>query len=309
MPRIQSMSPLLTREGLNDTIAIYNTKNPAIWKKIAREQSTNDWFYRILQAGDLGPALAMNEATGINYDDFQTPFTQDTYTVKRGVGWAASTESMETDKYGVMVKAKGVLMAKSMNKTIEADVANFVNQSTSATFTGPDGQPLASTSHPLASGVASNILNASAGASSYTALALGPLALEQGVQEMMQQQSHRGDPMMFMGPYRLYVPTQLAGLANRILNAKGIQGTNTHDPNYAGGMVTEVVVDPYFTSQTAWAIRSISDEEHGLAFISRRDVRTNHQYDIDKDVDKYTLTRIWAKAILDWRGYIYSPGA
>jgi len=125
----------------------------------------------------------------------------------------------------------------------------------------------------------------------------------------VQQQSHRGDPMMFMGPYRLYVPPALWGLANRIVKANGLQGTNTHDPNFAGGYVSEVVMDPYFTSSTAWALRSVKDDEHGLVFISRRNERTKEQYDIDKDVMKYTLTRIWVKGIEDWRGFIYSPGA
>lgn len=306
--RVQSMSPLLGREGLNDVISIYNDKNPGLWRKIAKQVDTKDYFYRVLQEGDMGPALALNEATGINYDDFQTPFNKDYYPLKRGVGFAVSSEALESDRYRVLAK-KGVKMAKSMNKTIEADVANFVNQATASTFLGPDGQSLASTSHPLDSGLASNILNAPAGSSSFVSLALGPLALEQAVQELVAQQSHRGDPMMFMGPYRLYVPPALWGLANRIVKANGVQGTNTHDPNWSGGYVSEVVMDPYFTSSTAWALRSVKDDEHGLAFISRRNERTKEQYDIDKDVMKYTLTRIWVKGIEDWRGFIYSAGA
>jgi len=305
--RIQSMSPLLGREGLNDVISLYNDKNPGLWKKIAKQSDTNDYFYRVLQEGDMGPAIALNEATGISYDDFQTPFSKDYYPLKRGVGFAVSSEALESDRYKVIAR-KGSKMAKSMNKTIEADVANFINLANSSTLTGPDGQPLASASHPLDSGLASNILNSPAGGSG-ASLALGPLALEQAVQELVQQQSHRGDPMMFMGPYRLYVPPALWGLANRIVKANGLQGTNTHDPNFAGGYVSEVVMDPYFTSSTAWALRSVKDDEHGLAFISRRNERTKEQYDIDKDVMKYTLTRIWVKGIEDWRGFIYSPGA
>jgi len=135
---------------------------------------------------------------------------------------------------------------------------------------------------------------------------LGPLAAEQAIQELVQQQSHRGDPMMFMGPYRLYVPSQLWGLAKRIVGAKGIQGTNTWDPNFPGDYINEVVMDPYFTSQTNWALRSAKDEEHGLVFISRRGETTKEQFDIDKDVMKYTLNRIWVRGIEDWRGFVFS---
>ncbi|WP_025229091.1 hypothetical protein [Fimbriimonas ginsengisoli] len=311
------MSPLLGREGLNDVISLYNTKNPGIWQKIAKVENTTDYFYRVLQEGDMGPALAMGgnaggnptgEAAGIQYDDFQTPYTKDYYPLKRGIGFAISSEAMESDKYGVIAR-KGAKMAKSMNKTLEADVANFMNLATSSGFVGPDGQPLASSSHGLDSGVGSNIVNIAAGSSSSNYLALGPLALEQAIQELVQQQSHRGDPMMFMGPYKLYVASALWGLARRIVDASGVQGTNTSDPNWAGGYVDEVVMDPYFTSPTAWALRSSKDDEHGLTLISRRENRTKEQFDIDKDAWKYTLTRIWAKAIEDWRGFIYSPGA
>jgi hypothetical protein len=308
------MSPLLAREGVDKVISIYGKKKPPIWKKIARVEDTTEYFYRVVQEGDLGPAIAMSttdpqstgEAVGIPYDDYQTPYNKDYYPVKRGVGFAISTETLESDIYGV-AKRYGMKMAKSMQYSMEADIAGFQNLATSSSFVGPDGQPLASVNHPLAAGVASNILNIPAGSASTNYLALTPLSLEQAVEEMVLQQSHRGQPMMYMGPYRLFVHPKLWGLADRIIKANGVQGTNTHDPNFAGGYVTEAVPDPYFTNETNWSIRSIADDEHGLVVVSRREEKTNMQYDIDKDVNKYTLTRIWVKGIEDWRGFIFSP--
>jgi hypothetical protein len=304
------MSPLLGREGLNDVVDIFNKENDRWWPKMVDEVDTTDYFYRILQAGDLGAAVAMNEATGVNYDEFQTPFTKDYYPVKRGVGWAASTEVTESDKYGVTVKAKGLLMMNSINRTIEADVANFMNQmtDTSTANLGPDGKPLISASHPLYTGVQSNILNVADGAATTNYLALGVGALEQALTQAMQQVSHRGQPMaMSTGKYDIWVPVSLSPYATRIVTAGGLAGTNTHDENWSGKRIGEIIGNPYFTSQTNWLIRASKDTKHGLKFVSRRKERANVQYDIDKDVWKHVLNRIWVKGIFDWRGVVGSP--
>lgn len=300
MPRIQSMSPLLAKEGLNDVIQLFSDKEFKLWEQYTKSKPTKDYFYRTLGEGDMSPAAEMNEATGVTYEDFDTPYAKDWYPLKRGIGFAVSTEAIESDKYGVIAR-RAKKMLKSMSKSIEADAAAFMNLATSSTFAGPDGVALASASHPLDSGTDSNIVTSNP--------VLSYSALETAMTQLIGNKSHKGDPLMFMGPYILMVPKELNFLAQRLVETDKYPGTMNNDKNVVRSSISNVVMSPYFTSSTAWALRSASEDEHGLLIVNRRATIADQEYDFDKDVMKFKLTRIWVKAIEDWRGFMYSSGA
>ena len=165
--------------------------------------------------------------------------------------------------------------------------------------------PLASASHPLGNGsVASNIIT-SGGVSNP---ALSYIALESAWTQMITMQSDAGNYLGYTGPFELIVGTTLLPYAERLLGTNGIAGTFNLDPSTLKGRITKVVYSPYITSTTAWALRCIDDDDHGLVMVNRRTKVSHSQYDITKDVDLFTLTAIWCKAIDDWRGFLYSSG-
>lgn len=297
--RIQSMAPLFAHSGLDDIIKLWSADQPKFWADIAKTKSTNEYFYRTASEGDLPQASPINEGRGITFEEYRTPFYKDWYPTKFGIGFAASTESEETDYYGVIAE-KTTKMLVSMEWAREVDGAAYMNLATSATFTGPDGQPLASASHPIQGGVASNIITGNP--------ALGYSALEAGWQQALTTLSDAGNFMGYTGPFELIVGAGQIAFAERLLGTDGIAGTFNLDPSTLKKRFTRAIYSPYITSTIAWAIRCADPKKHGLAIINRRMNVTKTQYDITKDANLYTLTAIWVKSIEDWRGFWYSNG-
>jgi hypothetical protein len=297
------MAPQFAHSGLDAVIPLYKESQNALYPELCKTKRSNEYYYRSAQEGDLSQASPITEGRGITYQEFQTPYMKDWTPLKYGVGFAVSTEAEETDYYGVIAK-KTKKMVQSLEWAKNVDMADFFNLATSSTFTGPDGVALASASHPIAGGTTSNII-VSGGTSNP---ALGYTALESAWQQALTCLTYQGNYMPYMGPFNLWVAPAQAAFAERLLGTDGIAGTFNLDPSTVKKRFSKVVVNPYFSSTTAWAVRCSRDDEHGLVQVLRRDNVSKSQYAIDFDADKFTLTAIWCKAIDDWRGYWYSSG-
>lgn len=301
MARVESFNLLLAKSGLDETIAVYN-KNPALkWKLMAPTVSTVEAYWRAMQEADFSIAPSIGQAQVIPIEDFETPYFKDFYPIKRALIAQNSRESVQSDLYGV-IKRTGSKLNLAIQKAMEVEASAFVNLATAtdAASKGPDGQPLASTSHPYAGGVTTNIIAANP--------ALGIGALETARSMLMGQLSHKGDPMMFAGPFDLFVPPALMSTAERIVGAQKYPGTNYNDPNVMDSSRVRVVVNPWFTNQSAWMLRSRNEDEHGLRFITRRMPETKVWDDFNTDSVKTSVTAIFCRAIRDWRGAVYSNG-
>jgi hypothetical protein len=191
---------------------------------------------------------------------------------------------------------------------MEVEAASFVNLATdTATLSkGPDGLALASAVHPIIGGTATNIAPVNP--------ILTQSSLETMRQMFMAQLSHKGDPMMFDGPFDLFVPPALMSVAERVVGAQGFVGLNVNgfaagnDPNVMGDSRVRIIVNPWFTSTTAYALRVRNDDEHGLRFISRSAPITRVWEDNNTDTVKTSVTAMFCRAIEDWRGFIFSDG-
>lgn len=300
MARIQNSAALLHGpDVLEGVLEIYSKRESKFYRDIVGSTiRTKQQYIRRLQKGDFGMAPIVDEAAGIPYDDNDYPFNKDYYPVKRALGFSVSSEALESDRYKVINTGRD--MALAFNKTMEQVAAEVINQAanTAAPYLGPDGEPLASREHPTAIGTAANRPE--------TDLALGALALEQAVQELADQVSHRGDPMASTGPFKLHVPTSLMGLAHRVVKATGLAGTDHHDPNWAGGLITKVCWNPYLTSTTAWCLQG---PRSGVFMIQRRPFSAKMDFDIDRDVNKYVATQMYLISFDDWRDFWYTTGS
>jgi len=253
------------------------------------------------QEGDFPAATVMNQGTGVSFEDYKTGPYKDFTGIKRGIGFAVAREVVESDVYGV-VKKRGPKMARAMVRTIEADMANQMNLATSTVVTPPDGVALAGT-HTYDGGTFSNVITGNP--------ALSITALEQAIQEMMIQPSQTGDFLMLDGPYNLLVPPQLYMLAKRLVDTtRGLPQTLNNDINAVNslGFIKDVIVNPFFTSPTAWMLVVADDEENPMKMLNRRDFDTQEEFDKVKDVQIVVCTQIWARMLQDWRGSCYSAG-
>jgi hypothetical protein len=301
MARTTAINLNWARAGLDVQVKMFRKKAPRIYAQMAEVMPKKEIFIRIASMGDFMPADAINQATGITYDDLSFPFQMDVNMIKYGVGFAVASEVLEVDKYGAF-KPRAAMMGRSIEKAYEADIANFMNLATAGNITTPDGVTLASTAHLLENGFFSNILSTSA--------PLTAASLEQAINELTSQPGYTGDPMMFTGPYTLWVSTALRGLAQRLVKTRngGLAETNNNDKNWGGDQISKIVTNPYFTNPFAWALVVDEDEFKPFHVYELRKLKMANQYDMDKDVEKFAATAIWCKAAVNAAGFIYSPG-
>lgn len=298
MARIDSIALPFTHAGLDEIIKLFRLKQRAIYKSFVKVNNSKQGYYRMAQEGDFGPAAEVNQGTAIPFQDYKTGPYKDTKGIKHGIGFAIARETVEADVYGI-VRERGPKIARAMNRTIDADMANHINQAQTTQVTPPDGAALAGP-HNYDGGVYSNVIAGNP--------ALSVFALETAVQSMLDQPSQTGDPSMIDGPFNLIVPTALKFLAERITGADKLPQTNNNDPNAVRGSIKNVIVNPFITSPTAWAICVADDTDNPLRMLMRRDFDPQEDFDKVRDLNIYVATQIWARMLSDWRGFSFSPG-
>lgn len=302
----QLTNALLAHKGVDQVIKVYAENRTPFWSKIASVINTRQQFERILQEAAFQPAPAVSEATGISVVDFQTPYFKDYYPIKVGLINYVTTEAEESDILGILAR-RGPKLLRSIDISMELTAASFLNlaTSTASVDVGPDTVALASASHPLAIGLASNILPSNP--------VLSITSLELAVNSMMSQVDHTGVPMANVGPFVLMVPPALATAAQRLTQSVNYPTANLASQNMAGDKNVllnriEVVVNPYFSSTTAWALRSAADDQHGLRMVTKRKPVTNVWNEHKFDTVGMSVTAMFCKANIDWRGFVYSSG-
>jgi len=299
--RTTSISLAYARDGLDRIVRMYRDSYAKVWPRMVQTEKNTEAFYRISELGAMPPATDVNEATGLTYSDMATPYFNDVYPRKKGIAFAVTTETLERDRYKVFDE-RGPMMAESIEQALEIDVSNFMNLATTGQIVSPDKVTIASASHLYSLGFWSNILS--------TNSPLSIASLEQAIQEIMVQPAYTGFPMSFMGPFDLWVPPQLFGLAERLQTTRNgrIPQSNDNDDNWAGPRIRNVVVNPLFTNPTAWALVVTEEKRRPFLLIEGRKVTLKHQEDIDHDAHKFAATGIWATTMQDARGFLYSAG-
>ena len=272
--RASNLNIALAHSGIDEVLKLQGKDETSIFRRYVDVISNKMEYYRLQTMGGLGPATPVNQGQGIGFDDYTTPFRKDYYPLKYGVGFGITTEALERDPYNVW-KQKANDMARSIKLAQEISCASMINQATSGTFTCPDGVTFASASHLRATGTYSNILVGNS--------PLSITALESAVNQDLAQVDHVGMPVMYSGTYSLLVPPALAQLAQRLVKAAYLPQSNDNDPNVVAGSVTNVVVNPFFTSTTAWAIVANEKWYNPMKMVMNRETRLREMEDVPHD--------------------------
>lgn len=297
--RIENTSLPFSRPGLDYVIALYNKNRNNFYTQFTVAEANTKPFIRVATEGDFQAASEVGQGEPIDFQDWQTPFYRDYTFRKRALGYTEASETSLSDLYGAYSR-KMPKMLKSIDRAMEFDAAEFLNLATSTTVPTPDGLALASAAHLLDVGTYSNILSGNP--------PLSVTSLAQAKTEIFKQVSHTGEPMAYDGDLVLLVHPDRQDLAYRLINADKQPTTGDNDPNWAGQKV-KLVVNPYFSSTTAWALVAADKASNPLKMVTRRGVLRKEDYDINRDAYVFTATCIWLKAAMDWRGFVYSAGA
>ena len=258
----------------------------------AYEQDVEISGFGVLREKDQGAAL--------NYDtEVQGAVTTYTHVAYAG-GYIVTYEELRDNLYEVVSKRRATMLAFAGRQTEEIMAANVFNQGFNSSFTGGDGQPLFSASHPTINGNQSNLLGTSAD--------LSEAAIEDMGIQIMQATDYRGNKIALIPRCLLVSPAQWFD-ANRILNSVLQNDTANNAINVikASGMFPDgIVTNHYLTSSVAWYIRT--DAPYGTRFLWR----DKPMFDTDNEFN--TRNALAAQYMrfscgwTDWRGWFGTPG-
>jgi len=307
MADVIATHPQLARRGLNKIISAYRDSDTKYFKELgATTIPTTEQFYRMIEEGDFGLVPVINEDTGIPIDSFALINQRDFYWVKRALGYAASSEAVESDQYGVM-KNRAMKMARAFNKTEEIVAANAYNNSFT-TQLAIDGLAWCSTAHTLDTGTCSNRGVTISGTP--TDVALSYTGVAQMIAEFMLFKSHRGiiDPRP--GPYKLITGPAQGWIADTIIKSNQRAGTTDNDTNVVrADLVSNVAVNPFLSSATAWWLKAPNrEDEPGLFRLNFRSMRSYAKYIERLDRFEYYANEVYAYHTASWRGIIGTTG-
>ena len=309
VPQVIADNAEQARKGVDKYVEIFGKNTKKAYKRLGYTmESTKQQFVKKFQEGGYGLMSVVTETDSIPTSGYSTDNETDFYWVKRGYGDERSYESYSTDIYGLTKKIARKL-AKGAEDTRQSLSSNQFNNhtSTGAPYIGMDGVALVSTTHPFDGGTWSN----RGVTSSNTDADLSAVTLEQAIQKNMDVVNDKGNPDSVEGPFKLYVPTALMGLANRLTKKLSPQlpGSANNDGNWAGGLITEVIADPWLTDEDAWFLISASSDENGLFMLTHEGRLLETDIDKRRQMIAQLMTEKLSFFAEDARGIWGSPGA
>lgn len=292
----------LVRKNLMMAVKQYNDSVPRpLWQDMCGVVKTTDQLYEIAAlASGLGMPAVTAELAPAPMDAMNQPYRKQYTPQKRTLQFQMSDEAFINDQSGI-IKSYGTLLAASFAQAKEIAGAIYMNGASSSTLIStPQGQALSSTAHPLEIGTDSSTFT--------TAQALSIGALEDAVNNLSLQKAFRYQMQKpVFGGFQLEVHPSNALLAQRLIGADKLPGTNNNDPNPAGRLVTRVISNPYFTNAGYWAIRSMNDMEQKRFCLTRYGFKvSNLRYDDNIDAWVCLGKESYLFDVLDYRGVWYS---
>jgi hypothetical protein len=207
---------------------------------------------------------------------------------------------LRDDLYTAVSKRRAQQLAFSMRQTKENVCANVYNRAFNGSFTFGDGTTLISTSHPTASGNQSNQLT--------TAADLSEAAIEDLIIQIMQTTNNRGLKISNL-PKSLHVPPQVWFEANRVLKSVLQNDTANNAINVlkaTNALPDGIKVNHYFTSATAWFIRT--NIPRGMTYFQREAITFDTDNDFDSKNAKAACYERYSVGVTDWRQIWGTPG-
>lgn len=285
--------------GVKSWFGMEYTKWSPVWSKIFEKQTSNKYQERIAEGTTFGLAPTKSEAAPIQYDSDSEGYVSIFQHTVYGLGYIVTREELEDNLYQEVSNSRSSSLAWSMSTTAEYVHANVFNRGFNAGFAIGDGQPLFSAAHPTSSGPQSNLL---------TAADFSEAAMEDAVKQTWKMKNNRGFPIK-LGIKRLIIPTGVSFNATRVLNSILRAGTANNDINAlnAMGVVPEVEVSPYLSSDNAWYVQTAAP--NGLISMWRRQVELEKDNDFDTENAKAKATMRFACGAGDWRALYGNPSA
>jgi hypothetical protein len=287
--------------GLNTVFGMEYRRYPEEWRSGFEVASSVKAYEEDVLLAGLGGAPVKPEGAPVAFDSGAEAYTARYVHETIALAFALTEEAEEDNLYGSLGAKYSRALARSMQHTKEVKGAAVFNNGFNASFPGGDGVALFSTAHPLwGGGTQSNTFTTQADLSE-TSLEEACIAISKWVDE-------RGIPIA-VNAQRLYVPPDLAFIAERILKSQFRPGTSDNDINALkskGKIPGGVAENHRLTDVDAWFL--ITDCMDGLKYMVRKTIARGLEGDFETGNMRYKARERYSFGWSDYRGAFGSSG-
>jgi hypothetical protein len=252
-----------------------------------QEYAGGGLFAETAEGGEIAP-LTITEGYSVRY------------TARKIAGkYVVTEEAMDDSKYNKVIQAVKRLN-RSAWKTVDIDCTNLLVRATNASFPGPDGVALASTSHPLAAGgTFSNMLA--------TPMAPSTTSWNAAIAQLDQMPDHDGLIEGYKAKAVLH-PVQQRGIWTVLLgsamdpaagNYSAINVIKKYDNE-----IKRVQLKYWTNTETNWGIQT--DADNGFQMRWRRKFRSRTWIDENQELMNYAMSGRFDNGTSDPRCLFFS---
>jgi hypothetical protein len=257
---------------------------------------------------DLGGAPVKGEGSAVTYDDIQETWTARYQHETVAIGFAVTKEAFDDDLYDNIARAKAEGLGRAMADTKQVKAAAIFNRGFNASYTGGDGDPLFSNTHPTISGTDFDNL---------FAVDLSESAIEDVIIAVSKFKTDRGLYMSATAE-SLHIPPDLMFVAEKILKSQNSTGlgilansnktTNDINAVRSMGIIPKGYhVNRRFTDTDAWFVKT--SVPNGTKMFVREKLSGSNDTDFNTDNMLFKFRERYAFGWTDPRGWIGSSGA
>ena len=298
--RAQLLKELLP--GLNALFGMEYARYGQEHKEIFDTETSERSFEEETKLSGFSAAPVKNEGSAIAYDNGQEAWTARYNHETIALGFSLTEEAIEDNLYDSLSSRYTKALARAMSYTKQTKAAAILNNGFDTDYTGGDGVPLFSASHPLVSGgTNSNIPS--------TPADLSETSLEAAVIQIAAWTDERG-LLIAAKPRKLVVAPSNMFVATRILETELRVGTADNDINAlkSNGSIPEgYTVNHFLTDPDAWFLTT--DVPNGLKHFVRTPMATSMDGDFDTGNVRYKARERYSFGWSDPLGVFGSAGS
>jgi len=252
---------------------------PLQYPKIFEQRGSSQAFEELVEYTGFGLASVKAEGADGAYDyQVQGDIARFVHVAYEN-GFIVTHEEIQDNRYPVLAQSRPIALRKSMEQTREYVHANILNRAGNASYTGPDGTTLLSTSHTYKTGYTYSNRPA-------VDVALSAASIEDMILLLQGVTDARGLPAMLQQK-RLIIHRDEQFNASRILDSINESGGADNDINVlrAQRYIPEILVWQYLTSSGMWFIQTTA--ENGLLTLDREPINLRDENDFESRNAKY----------------------
>lgn len=274
-----------------------------VWEKIFNVMNSDRSIEQTAQLSALAAAAEVQEGEEVPQQRIYQGFDKTYKHGKFGIIAPMSQESIDDGQFELMAKYSRKL-ARAFNETVMIKVAQVFNDGFSST--GPDGQVLFATAHPLlgpGAGTSSNRLGTDADLSMTSLKAL--LTVQRKVKDTAGNRLN-------IRSKKLIVPSDLEFTAHELVESEMLVQSGNESVNAVNSVKSryglEVVVLDHLTDEDAWFLAADKDE-HELNFFWRKQPSVSSKVEFKSEVAMMKISGRFSVGYSDWRGVAGTTGA